>query len=111
MTDGEYNMNRIQSKPQKRRLVREVYGGDVYEYYPLGEYIVAAPNVCGGRPTFKYTRLEVSTILALIATGESVQQITQAYGLSRLTPDAVKEAVRLADQALVQSVQMIPVAA
>lgn len=92
---GAYSMNRIRSKSQKRELVREVYGGDVYEYYPLGEYIVAAPDVCGGRPTFKYTRLEVSTILALIATGESLQQITQAYALSRLTPDAVKEAVRL----------------
>jgi hypothetical protein len=28
-----------------------------------------------------------------------------------LTPDAVKETVRLADQALVQSAQMLPVAA
>jgi len=108
---GAYNMDTIRSRPPKRQLVREVYGDDVYEYYPLGEYIVAAPGVCGGRPTFKYTRLEVSTILALIAAGESLQQITQAYALSRLTPDAVKEAVRLADQALMRSVQMVPAAA
>jgi len=33
-------------------------GGEPYEYYPLGEYIVIAPGVCGGRPTFKGTRLD-----------------------------------------------------
>jgi uncharacterized protein (DUF433 family) len=89
---GASTMRTVRSGSHKRELVREVYGGDVYEYYPLGEYIVAAPGVCGGRPTFKYTRLEVSTILVLIAAGESVQQVAQAYSLSRLTTEAVKEA-------------------
>ncbi|MCX6027807.1 MAG: DUF433 domain-containing protein [Chloroflexi bacterium] len=70
-------MRTVRSGSHKRELVREMYGSDVYEYYPLGEHIVAAPGVCGGRPTFKYTRLEVSTILALIAAGESVQQVAQ----------------------------------
>jgi uncharacterized protein (DUF433 family) len=91
--------------------VREIYGGEVYEYYPLSEHIVVAPGVCGGRPTFKYTRLEVSTILSLIAAGETVKQIAQAYALSRLTPDAVREAIYLADQTLVQSTQLLPLAA
>lgn len=27
------------------RLEREMYGGEPYEYYPLGQYIVAAPGV------------------------------------------------------------------
>jgi hypothetical protein len=39
-----------------RQIVRELYGGSLYEYYPIGQHIVAAPGVCGGRPTFKYTR-------------------------------------------------------
>ncbi|MBM4458295.1 MAG: DUF433 domain-containing protein [Chloroflexi bacterium] len=104
-------MKTIRSQPQRRELVREICNGDIYEYFPLGEHIVAAPGVCGGRPTFRYTRLEVSTILALIAAGESVQQVAQAYSLSRLTSEAIKEAVHLADQALVRSVQMLPVAA
>jgi hypothetical protein len=56
-------------------LVREMYGDSLYEYYPLGKYIVAAPGICGGRPTFKYTRLEVSVILSLIALGETVEQV------------------------------------
>jgi hypothetical protein len=32
-------------------LVTETVGGEAYAYYPLGEYIVRAPGVCGGRPT------------------------------------------------------------
>jgi uncharacterized protein (DUF433 family) len=104
-------MKTIRARPQKRELVRETYGDDVYEYYPLGEHIVVAPGVCGGRPTFKYTRLEVSTILALLAAGETVQQVVQEYSLSRLTHEAVREAVQLAAQALVRSARMIPVTA
>jgi len=107
------------SKPQKRkstlsasRLVREMRGNEPYEYYRLGKYIVAASGVCGGRPTFKYTRLEVSVILSLIARGETIDQIVQRYALSQLTPEAVREAIRLADQALLQSVKRLqPIAA
>jgi uncharacterized protein (DUF433 family) len=84
-----------------------MYGDSLYEYYPLGKYIVAAPGICGGRPTFKYTRLEVSVILSLIALGETVEQVVQAYSLSQLTPEAVQEAIHLADQALVQSAKML----
>lgn len=90
-------------KSPNKKLVREMYGGEVYEYYPLGKYVVAAPGVCGGRPTFKYTRLEVSFILALIAAGKTVKQIVQAYSLSRITPEAVKEAIHLANQAFLRS--------
>jgi len=91
------------NKASLRKLAREMYGGEVYEYFPLGQYIVAAPGVCGGRPTFKYTRLEVSFILALLAAGKTIEQVVQAYSLSRLTPEAVQEAIRLADQALLRS--------
>jgi DNA polymerase III delta prime subunit len=49
----------------------------------------------------------VSTVLALIASGESIDQVVRAYSLSHLTPEAVKEAIRLADKALVQSAQML----
>ena len=101
------------ARPQssKAELVREMHGGELYEYYPLGKYVVSAPGVCGGRPTFKYTRLEVSVVLALIASGETIEQVVQAYALSRLTPEAVREAIRLADQALVQSAEILQPAA
>jgi len=90
-------------KTSQKKLAREMYGGEVYEYYPLGKYIVAAPGVCGGRPTFKYTRLEVSFILALIAAGKTVKQVVQSYSLSCITPEAVKEAIHLANQAFLRS--------
>jgi len=46
-------------------LVQERYGGELYEYYPLGQYIVAAPGVCGGRskadcPTSRLFRLSTA---------------------------------------------------
>jgi len=56
-----------------KELTRELYG-EWYEYVPLGKHVVAAPGVCGGRPTFKYTRLEVSVILDLLAAGWSAQK-------------------------------------
>ncbi len=98
-------------KSNKTKLVREIVAGEVYEYYPLGKHIVSAPAVCSGRPTFKYTRLEVSTILARLAKGQTVEYVIQAYALSRLTPAAVAEAIRLADRALVQSTQRLQIAA
>lgn len=86
---------------RKTKLVREWYGGEVYEYRPLGKHIVMAPGVCGGRPTFKYTRLEVSMMLALLGAGQTIDEVVQAYSLSRLSPEAVHEAIGLANQALV----------
>jgi uncharacterized protein (DUF433 family) len=80
-------------------LVRELVGDVLYEYYPLGEYIVVAPGYCGGRPTFKYTRLEVSVILALLAAGYSIEEVVEDYELSRLSHAAVQEAIRLAEEA------------
>ena len=88
-------------KRNTTKLVREMVGGELYEYYPLGNHIVAAPGVCGGRPTFKDTRLEAAVILDLLAASWTVEQVVHAYAGSRLTPEAVAEAVRLAKEALV----------
>lgn len=87
------------TKPQ---LVREEYGGEMYEYYPLGEYVVVAPGVCGGRPTFKYTRLEVSVILTMVGQGTSIQEILRQYGKSRINEAAIKEAIHLANDAFTE---------
>jgi uncharacterized protein (DUF433 family) len=90
----------ISSTPQ---FVCETCGDALYEYYPIGHYIVAAPGICGGRPTFKYTRLEVATILDLLAAGWSVERLVREYAQSHLTAEAVAEAIRLAKEALVTS--------
>lgn len=84
---------------RKRKLIYEVVGGEPYEYYPLGEHIVAAPGVCGGRPTFKYTRIDVRHAIGLLATGRTVEDVAQSY---RVPVAAVQEALDLAVQALSQ---------
>ena len=83
--------------------VCETYGDAPYEYYPIGQYIVAAPGVCGGRLTFKYTRLEVAVVLDLLAAGWTTEHILREYAQSKLTPEAIAEAIRLAKEALVIS--------
>ena len=75
------------------KLVCEMEGGESYEYYPLGQYIVAAPGVCGGRPTFKYTRIDVHHVLGLVAAGRTVEQVAHSYDLP---VEAVQEALKLA---------------
>jgi len=77
--------------------VREQYGGEAYEYYPPGEHIVSAPGVCGGRPTFKYTRIDVRHVLSSLAAGEPPDRIVESFG-GRITRAAVDEAHRLALQ-------------
>lgn len=74
----------------------EERGGDSYEYYPLGEYVVAAPGVCRGRPTFKYTRIDVAFILERLAGGETVDDLVAAYG-GKLSGEALEEAQRLSE--------------
>jgi uncharacterized protein (DUF433 family) len=88
-------------KRTAKRLIRETVGDMPYEYYPPGKHIVAAPEVCGGRPTFKYTRLEVSTVLDLLAAGWTIERTVHEYVHSRLTPETVTEAIKLAKKALV----------
>jgi uncharacterized protein (DUF433 family) len=89
-------------------LVFEMYGDVSYEYYPVGQYIVAAPGVCGGRPTFKYTRLEVAVVLDLLAAGWTTKHILHEYAQSKLTPEAIAEAmIRLAKEAFVISSSVV----
>ena len=59
--------------------MHEVVGGELSEYYPLGDYIVTAPGVCGGRPTFKYTRIEVEVVLDLVAAGEALDRLVKNF--------------------------------
>ena len=77
-------------------LVTESVGGELYRYYPLGEHVVRAVGVCGGRPTFKYTRIDVHHALGLMAAGRTVEQVAHSYDLP---VEAVQEALKLAARA------------
>lgn len=79
----------------RKQLVREIVGGEPYEYYPLGKYIVVAPGVCGGRPTFKHTRIEVEFVLDLLAAGEPLEQLVENFR-TRVPKAAIEEALKLA---------------
>lgn len=75
-------------------LRTEIIEGEPYRYYPMGEHIVRAPGVCGGRPTFKYTRIEISGTLDRLASGEDIESIVSGYR-NRVPKEAVIEAIRL----------------
>jgi uncharacterized protein (DUF433 family) len=83
----------------QRDLVCEIVGGEPYEYYPLGEYVVSAPGVCQGEPTFKYTRIGVRHAIERLSGGETVAEIARGY---KLPVAAVQEALKLALLALHQ---------
>jgi uncharacterized protein (DUF433 family) len=78
-----------------KQLVREMVGGEPYDYYPLGKHVVAAPGVCGGRPTFKYTRIEVEVALDLLAAGESIEHLVENFR-GRVSKAAIEESLKLA---------------
>ena len=72
-------------------FVTEQRGGETYQYVPLGQYVVRAVGVCGGRPTFKYTRIEITGALERLAGGETVEELVAGYG-GRVAPEAIAEA-------------------
>ncbi len=51
---------------------------------PLSDRIVADPEILGGKPVIRGTRLAVELILELLAAGQSESQILDSYpGLTR----------------------------
>jgi uncharacterized protein (DUF433 family) len=75
-------------------LITEIVNGEPYQYYPLGEHVVRAVGVCGGRPTFKYTRIEIAGTLDRLAAGENLDAILTGYR-GRVSREAVMEAVQV----------------
>ena len=75
-------------------LITETLNGELYQYYSLGEHVVRAVGVCGGRPTFKYTRIEITGTLDRLAAGERLDTIVEGYQ-GRVSREAVIEAVQI----------------
>lgn len=80
-----------------RATIRENINGQMYEYVPLGKHVVSAAGVCRGRPTFKYTRIEVAGVLERLGAGHSLDQLIEAFQ-GRISRAAIAEAARLAAQ-------------
>ena len=77
-----------------QQLITETIGNEPYQYYPLGKYVARAPGVCGGRPTFKYTRIEITGTLDRLAAGETMDEIMAGYR-GKVSREAVIEAIQL----------------
>ena len=79
--------------------ITEIMGGEVYQYYPLGQYVVRAIGVCGERPTFIYTRIEITGTLERLANGENIDEIVKGYQ-GRVSREAILEAMQLVTEDL-----------
>jgi uncharacterized protein (DUF433 family) len=76
------------------QVITEIVNGENYQYYPLGKHIVRAVGVCGGRPTFKYTRIEITGTLDRLAAGETIDEIVAGYR-GRVAKESIIEAIAL----------------
>ena len=65
----------------------------------FGRYIVADPDVCHGKLTFRGARILVEDVLDQVAAGLSWEAILQEWHGS-ISTQAISEAVRLAQEAL-----------
>jgi uncharacterized protein (DUF433 family) len=64
----------------------------------LGRHIVADPEICHGKPTFRGTRIMVAQVLKQVAKGTPWATIIAEWRGS-VTKDAIAEAVELAQRA------------
>lgn len=83
-------------------LITEIIDGESYQYYPLGNYVVRAMGVCGERPTFKYTRIEITGTLERLAAGENIDELVKGYR-GRVSREAILEAMNLVTTQFLQT--------
>jgi len=67
----------------------------------LGRYIVADPEICHGKPTFRGTRIFVSDVLEMVAEGMAWETIIEQWHNS-ITKEAIAEAVKLSSEAFLK---------
>jgi uncharacterized protein (DUF433 family) len=68
-----------------------------HERVELGQYIVADPKICHGKPTFKGTRIMVWQILDELAHGMTPEDIVKAWN-GKVPREAIAESVQIFDQ-------------
>ena len=61
----------------------------------INKYIVADPKICHGKPTFKGTRVMVWQVMEMLAGGESVENIQNAF-ITPLTREQIAAALQYA---------------
>jgi uncharacterized protein (DUF433 family) len=58
------------------------------------ERIIRDPQICGGEPVFKGTRVTLRTVLASLAAGNTIQEILS--GFPSLKPEDIQAAIAFA---------------
>ena len=61
----------------------------------LGRHIVADPEICGGQPTFKGTRIMVWIVLEQLDDGLSWDEIVSEWS-GKVSKEAIAEAIAIA---------------
>ncbi len=61
------------------------------------ELIEVDPEVCGGKPVIRGTRISVKLILELLSNGWSIKDIKEEYNL---TEEQIKAAIKYAENIL-----------
>ena len=69
-------------------------------------WIAVDPRVCHGRPVFRGTRVLVSDVLEMLASGMSIEDVLGEY--PQLTREMILEALRLAAELLKRERRVIP---
>jgi uncharacterized protein (DUF433 family) len=64
----------------------------------MNQWIVVDPQICGGKPTIKGTRIMVRNILGMMAGGYAVEKIISAY--PELTEEMVLSALEYAAEVI-----------
>lgn len=67
----------------------------------IGRHIVADPQICHGKPTFRGTRIFVADVLEQVASGMIWEAIIEEWN-GNITKEAIAEAVQLAAEALIK---------
>ncbi len=75
---------------QQDEFIVEQHGGEDYVYLPLGKYVVAAPGVCGGRPTLKHTRMDARWVMMYLRNGRTAKELAQAHNVPVAAIEEVK---------------------
>ena len=98
-----------QSIVQQKTLITEIIDGEIYSYYPLGLYIVRAIGICGERPTFKYTRIEITGVIDRLSNGENITSIIHGFR-DRVSQEAIAEAVQVMTKHFLESLPTLEAA-
>ena len=73
---------------------KEARGARLAARVELGRYIVADPQICHGKPTFKGTRIMVWQLFEHLALGEPAEDFPKHFP-GRVSLEAVREALEL----------------